>query len=566
MPAREASAPVGRGAILVVVLAALLCFGLPSDRAGSDQTDELFYLVGGLTANETGNFLLPSYQGHVRLQKPPLNYWLIAGSYRLFGVGPWQGRLPSVLASVSSVALTYWLGLLLFGSRRSGLFGACALLSCHLLLNQVYQATTDAVVTLFVLAAFCGFAASLRRQSRWGLALAWLSVGAAMMQKGPVWAVVPPATAAAWQVLVGRRSGTAWRQIISPVPVLLCLAVVLPWPILVLTRLSETPVVPTMAAELGEHLFPNPLAWASGCFSALWRLFVGTLPWSVLWWHYRRRETRDPASTFLALWGFGIALLFALILVHHRSRYLVPLTPAVALLCGHALAEQQGSREGRTALWRIFAGCADLCFPAAAAVSLSLIAAAVFLVKNPASVAVGVAALVFAAAAFLAVRRLRHRAPSKPAWVVTAAVSFAALQVILQSSWPASYLASPAYGLMREYVRGLPSSTPVAGLGLEPGELSWAWLGAGRSFPEYEPTGNGGGLPLGADAPADRFLLLPVDRLADLPAETRASYQEVGSMTGPTVELRPLWFLRRQAARETWNQPRRTLVLLRRVS
>ena len=118
----------GGAALVLVLLASFLCFSLPFDQAGYDQTDELFYLAGGLNTHETGNFVVPVYQGHVRMQKPPLNYWLIALSYRVFGVGAWQGRLPGVLASVGSVALTWWLGLLLFKSRRSALYGTCALL------------------------------------------------------------------------------------------------------------------------------------------------------------------------------------------------------------------------------------------------------------------------------------------------------------------------------------------------------------------------------------------------------------------------------------------------------
>lgn len=563
---RAESVRVGRGALLAVVLASFLCFGLPSDRPGFEQTDELFYLVGGLTAHETGGFLIPSYEGHARFEKPPLNYWLIALSYRAFGVGPWEGRLPSVLAGVSSVALTYWLGLLLFRSRRSGLCGACALLSCHLVLDQAHLATTDAVVTLFVLAAFCGFAASIQHRSRWGLVLAWVSMGAAMMQKGPVWALVPLAAVTAWQVLVGRKTGCRWRQIVSPIPVLLCCALVLPWPILVLTRLAENQAVPTMAAELGEHLIPSPLQWPGGVFSAAWRLFLGILPWSVLWWHYRRRETHDPAVALLAVWGFGVALLFGLILVHHRSRYFVPLTPAVALLAGHALAELQRAPEPKPRLWKIFAGSVDLCFPVGAAVSLALLAASAVFVKTAASAAVGAAGLVVAAGAFVAVRRLRRRSPGAPAWVLTAAVAVASLQVLLQSIWPASYLASPAYGLMNEHVRGLPASTSIASVGLDAGERGWAWLGAGRSFPELDPAANRPAPVPVPDASTQQFLLLPTERLADLPAETRARYREVAAQTGPTEELRPLWFLDREEARVEWNRPRRTLVLLRRTS
>ena len=45
----------------------------------------------------SGDWLVPRYNGELRLQKPPLPYWLTAASYRLFGVNETATRLPAVL-------------------------------------------------------------------------------------------------------------------------------------------------------------------------------------------------------------------------------------------------------------------------------------------------------------------------------------------------------------------------------------------------------------------------------------------------------------------------------------
>lgn len=553
-------------ALGVLLLVSFVFFSLPLDQAGYDQSDELFYLAGGLNTHETGNFVVPTYQGQVRMQKPPLNYWLIALSYRAFGVGAWQGRLPGALAGAGSLALTAWLGFLLFRSRRSSLYGAAALAGCHLFFAQVHSATTDAVLAFFVLLSFCGFAAALFDQRRWGVPLAWLGMAAAMLQKGPVWAMIPLVVVGAWMWLCGRRAGASWAQVFSLPSILLFLAAVLPWPILLFKRLSEGQVVPTVAHELLIHLVPRPWEMVTGFTVTLVRLFNGMLPWSLLGLYYWKRGARDSRTVLLALWGLGFAVLFALFMVLQRSRYLVPLTPPLAVLCGHALAELQSDPAGRGLSWRLFTGAVNLSFVGLALYGATLVAAARLVIKTSASLAVGVTACAGALGALSVVWFLRRRDPGGVAWVLAAALGLAAVQTVAQFSWMDAYQGSPAYTLAKEHLRGTAEGGDVAGIGLQRGERAWAWLGAARSFPQYGPEEAGAApLPWG-EASNHRALLLSADALAQMPDDLRARYAEEASLSAPYLELPPLWFFEWEKTKARWSRPWRRLVLLRRLS
>src|SRR3982751_5583849 len=46
---------------------------------------------------ESHQWLLPTNEGISRLQKPPLLYWLIAASFKLFGINTAAARLPGAL-------------------------------------------------------------------------------------------------------------------------------------------------------------------------------------------------------------------------------------------------------------------------------------------------------------------------------------------------------------------------------------------------------------------------------------------------------------------------------------
>src|SRR5215472_1447250 len=56
---------------------------------------------------ETGNYIVPQVGSNPYYRKPPLVNWLVATSFKVFGVrNEWTARLPSVL-SVLAVAITF---------------------------------------------------------------------------------------------------------------------------------------------------------------------------------------------------------------------------------------------------------------------------------------------------------------------------------------------------------------------------------------------------------------------------------------------------------------------------
>src|SRR5262245_14652355 len=54
-----------------------------------------------------GQFLIPILDGQDYLDKPPLLYWLVMSSYRLFGVHVWSARLVPCLATSLTPFVVY---------------------------------------------------------------------------------------------------------------------------------------------------------------------------------------------------------------------------------------------------------------------------------------------------------------------------------------------------------------------------------------------------------------------------------------------------------------------------
>lgn len=61
------------------------------------------------------HWVTPHYDFLPRLDKPIFFFGLVALSFRFFGLSEWSARLPSVLAALGSLSLTYVLARSMFG-------------------------------------------------------------------------------------------------------------------------------------------------------------------------------------------------------------------------------------------------------------------------------------------------------------------------------------------------------------------------------------------------------------------------------------------------------------------
>jgi 4-amino-4-deoxy-L-arabinose transferase-like glycosyltransferase len=90
------------------------------------------------------DFVTPTIDGIRFFDKPPLMYWMAAGSMHLFGVHDWAARLPLALGVLALLLAVYALGIRFYsgtqpspsaqdlspsaqGSDRAGLYAALAL-------------------------------------------------------------------------------------------------------------------------------------------------------------------------------------------------------------------------------------------------------------------------------------------------------------------------------------------------------------------------------------------------------------------------------------------------------
>lgn len=147
--------------------------------------DEAVYCIRARWMLESGDWVTPQAWGELVYEKTPGPYWLIASSYSLFGISEATSRLPSFLACILSLFLTYEIGVVLL-NRRIAWLGSVILGVSLLWLQGSRLATANIpMISMALLGVWCLLKAELHPKYRfyWSGA-AGLSFGLGFLIRG----------------------------------------------------------------------------------------------------------------------------------------------------------------------------------------------------------------------------------------------------------------------------------------------------------------------------------------------------------------------------------------------
>ncbi len=414
-----------RAGLVVAAAAMLLLPGLRAPDLWAPDEPRYAQVAEELRAG-SGHRVLLHLDGEPYAQKPPLYFWLAALAGAPGGrVTERAARLPSALAGVATVALTLALGTSLLG-RRSGVLAAALLLTLPAFARLARRAQLDVLLALLELAALAAYARGSRLPALRRRDLAWLhgALGLAVLAKGPVGALVPLFALAGHRVWERRPRGL--RALAPPAFLLLSFGPAAVW--LAVAAAAAPPGF--LADAVGQNLFGRFFLGTSHARPAtyyLGQLPIDFLPWTLLWpalLAVGRRVFAEPGSPRASAWRLlvcwvGAALLFLSLSSGKRGLYLIPIFPALALLCGDAVGELLPAR-GRAPRWE--RGLSGLLLAAVLAGAALLPAT---LARHGLSAPGASAALVAAASAALALRFLLRRRP-RAAFAATLGLVWAA--------------------------------------------------------------------------------------------------------------------------------------------
>jgi 4-amino-4-deoxy-L-arabinose transferase-like glycosyltransferase len=273
------------------------------------------------------------------LDKPMFFYWLIAISYKAFGVNEWAARLPSVLAALGCFALVYSFARIRWGPWEA-LWSGLILISGveFFILSRVviFDMSLTFCITLALYSFYQAAHADDAMRRRIYCVLMYGALAAGTLVKGLVGLLIP-GLVIFFYILIANR----WSILRSVYPIpgaLLFMALVGPWYLL-----AEARNAGFLRYYLWDEHFGR-FATASFDREQPWYFFlavlaVGFLPWSTLlpsvirsYWS----QSLDDRKVFLLSWSILPLILFSLS-SSKLAHYILPIFPALSILTATTL-------------------------------------------------------------------------------------------------------------------------------------------------------------------------------------------------------------------------------------
>jgi len=343
MNSLSVKSPALRQQLWIAVVAALVFFTNLGAAALWDE-DEPLYATCAREMLQRGDWVVPTYNGEVFPEKPPLMFWLMILGFKMFGINEFAARFWSAICGVLAALATYRLGRRMFG-QRTALWAGLIMATSLLFTVSARAATVDAALVLLTTTAFWLFAccletdrsarrdgqlsaggaaeahagreagAALRFQPTWWrMALIYVCLGLAVLAKGPVGVVLPVGVMGlflAWlqfateQPAASARAGSSgrlsralgWARVFRPrnlwragwrlrplTAILVVGLVAAPWYVMVSLRTDGQ----WLARFLGEQNLQRVLKPMQGHQGPIWyyvpAILIGVFPWSLMVW------------------------------------------------------------------------------------------------------------------------------------------------------------------------------------------------------------------------------------------------------------------------------------------
>lgn len=154
------------------------------------EVDAAQYANMSLEMLRSNNWLQVFDGGKDYLDKPPLLFWLSAISFKLFGIGNWQYKLPSILFSLIGIYSTQRLGQLLY-NKRVGQYAGLILGSSAAFIIINNDVKTDTILVSAIVFSIWMMVSAIKTNKLKYIIGAALGITAAMLTKGPIGLMMP---------------------------------------------------------------------------------------------------------------------------------------------------------------------------------------------------------------------------------------------------------------------------------------------------------------------------------------------------------------------------------------
>jgi 4-amino-4-deoxy-L-arabinose transferase-like glycosyltransferase len=291
---------------------------------------------------DRGDWIVPTFNGELRTDKPPLHYYFMMAGYSIFEVNAFGARFFSVIFGILTLLITFFYTRKYLGNRTAIITVTMLLASLHFVL-EFHLAVPDPYLIFFMTLAFFAFYDFYKTDRIISLIILYVSLGLGALAKGPVAIALPGLV---FLLFILLRKGRQWQLIRRYklwLAILIVAALTVPWYWLVGVK-TDGAWLSGFFLEHNLDRFAETKEGHGGFFlTTLAYVFLGLLPFAVFSVQALVRNSRflrnDDLPTYATLAGITIVIFFILSDTK-LPNYTIPAYPLIAVVTAYFLVKQ----------------------------------------------------------------------------------------------------------------------------------------------------------------------------------------------------------------------------------
>lgn len=292
------------------------------------------YVLSAITMLKHNSWISPMIYDHVWYDKPPLTYWALMITYKLFGISDFTSRIPNTLVAGASVALMYHIIYRISKNTFASVLCAILLMSTLQFWYISHAIITDGFLFLFTLAIFGYSYLAFTNNDKSAMVKAYIAAALAVITKGPIGIILPGLILLIYicaRYAIHRKDERYQllkdiKLLFNPLGLLGFIAIASPWYIAMYSIHGEQ----FISGFLGLHNVDRALVSEHPKFN-VWYYYLLIVPLSLLPWtpvivyHLKDINWKDDFDLLGIIWFIVIVLFYSLV----ATKYLTYTLPAI---------------------------------------------------------------------------------------------------------------------------------------------------------------------------------------------------------------------------------------------
>lgn len=319
------------GALFLVTV---LSYGFYNAYLPITDPVESNYVLSAITMLKHNSWISPMIYDQVWYDKPPLTYWALMITYKLFGISDFTSRIPNTLVAGASVALMYHLVYRIKESVHLAVASSVLLLSALQFWYISHAIITDGFLFFFSIAVFGYSYLAFTNNDKNSMVKAYVGAALSVVTKGPIGILLPGLILLLFVCIrfLTRRAYTDYsitkdlKLLFNPFGIFIFILLATPWYIAMYSIHGEQ----FISGFLGLHNVDRALISEHPKFN-VWYYYLIIVPLALLPWTpaviYRLKsiDWKDTFDLLGIIWFITIVLFYSLV----ATKYITYTLPAI---------------------------------------------------------------------------------------------------------------------------------------------------------------------------------------------------------------------------------------------